>query len=367
MQMNVCADLGASELKVIYQLEKNRPCGICLLPNVLEVSSGQVNIYSQTKMPISENIAWLKLRSNAAEVMAVDQLAENIFSISNHQQLKINSADWRILAIIGKIITIEQEKFSTSLDEVNFKLNLIVLLPYGEFNKKEIRLFRTELKKKLRKFYHNDIKRVVDLENVKVLPEGVGSLMCCPNRRRMIIIMLGHRNTSYLYFENDKFINGKSVQLGFYSLVKAFCDKTSGQEENHLTTMALWKSRLNLNELRKISKTQRPEFQVAELQTLTTAFNESKKELWTKIKQWLLKELDTLEFDTMQFTGGVAEFLRPLIVKDEPFKHLPLEFAGNQYSETVKESLNFPGLRDEKIEELTLRLVDCYGAFTGVF
>ena len=69
----------------------------------------------------------------------------------------------------------------------------------------------------------------------------------------------------------------------------------------------------------------------------------------------------------MQFTGGVAEFLQPLIFEDKEFRNLPIEFAGSQYQETVKKSLTFPGLREEKIDELSLRLVDCYGVFSGVF
>ena len=122
-----------------------------------------------------------------------------------------------------------------------------------------------------------------------------------------------------------------------------------------------------MNELYRISKTDRPEYQDIELQTLKQAFIDGRAELWGKIKVWLLKELETIEFDKMQFTGGVAEFLQPLIFEDKEFRNLPIEFAGSQYQETVKKSLTFPGLREEKIDELSLRLVDCYGVFSGVF
>ena len=375
MQINVCADLGASELKVIYQIGEKRPCGISLLPNILEVDSSAVNIYRQQQMSVSENIAWLKLNKGDTKVIAVDQLAENIFSLSNHRKLKINLADWRVLGIIGKIITIEREKVLTYPEEIT--LNLTVLLPFGESSsdatedsiKKEIKVFKRELKKKLKRFYHNEQKRVVNLENIKILPEGVGSLMCSSNQESTstIVIMLGHRNTSYLYFNGDKFVNGETTILGFHSFVKEFCSKTSGQEENNLTTTTLWKSRLDLNELYRMSKTDRPEYQAIELQTLKQAFIDGRAELWGKIKVWLLKELETMEFDKMQFTGGVAEFLQPLILEDKDFSNLPIEFAGSQYQETVKKSLRFPGLREEKIDELSLRLVDCYGVFSGVF
>ncbi|MGB5769048.1 MAG: hypothetical protein WBM32_04145, partial [Crocosphaera sp.] len=184
---------------------------------------------------------------------------------------------------------------------------------------------------------------------------------------KTIVIMLGHRNTSYLYFNGDKFIGGDTTILGFHSFVKDFCSKTSGQEENNLTTTTLWKSRLDLNELYRISKTERPEYQAIELQTFKQAFLDGRQELWAKIKSWLLKELETIEFDRMQFTGGVAEFLQPLILEDENFSKLPIEFAGSQYQETVKKSLIFPGLRDEQIDELSLRLIDGFGVFSGVF
>ncbi len=375
MQMNVCADLGASELKVIYQIGNKQPCGMSLLPNILEVDSSLVSMYRQQQMSISEDIAWLKLKKSDTKVIAVDQLAENIFSLSNYKQLKINLADWRVLAIIGKIITIELEKLLAYPEEIS--LNLTVLLPFGESSgdsdedsmKQDIKFFKRELKKKLKSFYHNDKKRIVKLENIRILPEGVGSLMCSPNHNitSTIVIMLGHRNTSYLYFNGDKFVNGDTTILGFHSFVKEFCSKTSGQEKNNLTTTTLWKSRLDLNELYRISKTDRLEYQAIELQTLKQAFLDGRAELWGKIKGWLLKELETIEFDKMQFTGGVAEFLQPLILEDEYFSNLPIEFAGSQYQETVKKSLTFPGLREEKINELSLRLVDCYGVFSGVF
>ena len=305
--------------------------------------------------------------------MVVDQLAEKIFSLSDYKQLKINLADWRVLAIIGKIITIELQKVLAYPEEII--LNLTVLLPFrecsgnstGDSIKEEIKLFKKEIKKKLKRFYHNEQKQVVKLEKLKILPEGVGSLMCSPNEDRTIVIMLGHRNISYLYFNGDKFVSGDTTILGFHSFVKEFCSKTSGQEENNLTTTTLWKSRLNLNELYRISKTNRPQYQATELQTLKQAFLDGRVELWAKIKVWLLKELKTIEFDRLQFTGGVSEFLQPLIKEDEIFSKLPIEFAGSQYQETVKNSLTFPGLRKEKIDELSLRLVDCYGVFSGVF
>ncbi|MGB5593839.1 MAG: hypothetical protein WBM62_07390, partial [Crocosphaera sp.] len=292
MQMNVCADLGASELKVIYQIGDKQPCGMSLLPNILEVDSSRVSMYRQQQMSISENIAWLKLKKSDTKVIAVDQLAENIFSLSNHKQLKINSADWRVLAIIGKIITIELEKVLANPEEIT--LNLTVLLPFGECSgdstgesiKEEIKAFKRELKKKLKRFYHNDLKRVVNLENIKILPEGIGSLMCSSiqEHTKTIVIMLGHRNTSYLYFNGDKFIGGDTTILGFHSFMKEFCSKTSGQEENNLTTTTLWKSRLDLNELYRISKTERPEYQAIELQTFKQAFLDGRQELWAKIK-----------------------------------------------------------------------------------
>jgi hypothetical protein len=375
MQMNVCADLGASELKVIYQIGDKQPCGMSLLPNILEVDSSLVSMYRQQQMSISEDIAWLKLNKRDTKVIVVDQLAENIFSLRNHRKLKINLADWRVLAIIGKIIAIELEKVLANPEEIT--LNLTVLLPFrecsgnstGDSIKEEIKAFKRDIKKKLKRFYHNEQKRVVKLENIKILPEGVGSLMCFPNHNitSTIVVMLGHRNTSYLYFNGDKFVNGDTTILGFHSFVKEFCRKTSGQEENNLTTTTLWKSRLDLNELYRISKTDRPEYQAIELKTLKQAFLNGRAELWAKIKVWLLKELETIEFDKMQFTGGVAEFLQPLILEDEHFSNLPIEFAGSQYQETVKKSLTFPGLREEKINELSLRLVDCYGVFSGVF
>ncbi len=376
MQMKVCADLGASELKVVYQIGENQPCGMSLLPNVLEIDTSAVSMYRQQTLSISSDIAWLKLKKSDPKVRIVDQLAENIFSLSDYEQLKINSADWRILAIIGKIITIELEKVLVYPEEII--LNLTVLLPFKESSgdgtedrmKQEVKVFKRKLKKQLKNFYHNDKKRVVNLENIEIFPEGVGSLMCSPNQEystSTIVIMLGHRNTSYLYFNGDKFVDGNTKILGFHSFVKEFCRQTSGQEENNLTTTTLWKSRLDINELSRISMTNRREYQDTELQTLKQAFLDGRLELWAKIKAWLLKELKTIEFDRMQFTGGVAEFLQPLIKEDEIFSKLPIEFAGSQYQEIVKNSLTFPGLRKEKIDELSLRLVDCYGIFSGVF
>lgn len=356
--IDVYGDLGASQLKGIYELKGKKPCGLSLFPNVLEVNSSVVDSYRHPLLPISEDFAWLALKSNAEKVMVVDQLAEKIFSCINHHQLKVNSAHWRILAMLGKIIALEDLLTNNPID-----LNLTVLLPFGEFKQDDIRVFKSDLSKKLKKFYHNDKKIEVNLQKIKVLPEGIGSLMCSSNRDRIVVVMLGHRNTSYLIFENDKFIDGKSIQLGFSLLVEEFCQKTSGQEDNHLTTVTLWKSRLNNNQLKRISKTTRPELQSHELKTLQKAFEQTTEELWSKIKQWLIKELEETEFDLMQFTGGVAEFLKPLIKKDEKFGHLPLEFAGEQYQEKIKNSLEFPGLREENIEELSGRLVDCYGAF----
>lgn len=357
MSNTLCIDLGASCIKAIYQLDSQpNPCAVTLLPNLVEVDGKSLETYRA--LSTSPNIAWLSNKARPEKVMVVDELAQNYFICENYQKLKIEEGWYRIAATIGKILSIED---IFPVDEP-IPLKLSILLPFGEFNEDTIKEFTKDLKKKLAKFYYKGSKVAIAVEAIQFYPEGLGSLyldkQSIRDNKRQIIVMLGHRNCSYLVFEGTNFIKGNSTQLGFHTLVRDFCLKTPAQEEKPKTTAILWSSSQNPKALRRLCKSQNPNLQETELTTLKSAFEGSCKDIWQNIKDWLLKEISDVDFDCLKISGGVAEFFK-CYIENEPMFSKDVELIGCKYKEVIQKAVNQPG---QPLDDITaIRLLDCYG------
>ncbi|WP_013334836.1 ParM/StbA family protein [Gloeothece verrucosa] len=367
LKNKICIDLGSSEIKTIYQLGNNHPTAITLLPNIGQISESRLNHHrslNQT-LKLSEDISWITTTKKASTAIATDSLAYEFYEITNLNKLKTDEGCYRIAATIGKMFLLEGV---TPYE--NFPLSITLLLPYNEFKKEKIQAFKIVLKKILKKYYYRDNKITIEPKEIKVYPEGLGILTLrnqssqLENGKKTIIIMIGHRNTSYLIFEGIKYESGKTINLGFHSFLEMFCKKSVGQEENRETVLALWKARENPNYLTKIVKSQIQENRENELAVLTKNFHNLRKELWSNINEWLKKELNNFEYHELLFAGGTSEFLQPYINEEFKMKTIKPRLMTKSLAQDIEKFLI---LKTEKKEDLLMRLADCYGLFQEVY
>ncbi len=360
----VCIDLGASEIKCIFQLQgQSHPKAITLSPNVVEIESTMLDNYReiQKNMKLSSDLNWITSKKSSEIVWVTDSLAEEFYPVPDFNKPKVDDGIYRIAATLGKIITFESLS-SSPKEPLEFELT--ILIPYGEYNPEQNAQFTKKLNSFLKRYYFLDRPISVALKpSLKIYPEGLGGLLLDKSEKTELIIMLGHRNSSYLIFKNLNFTKGKSILLGFHTLLKYFCEKAIGQEENKTTLLTLWEARNEEHNLRMLIKSQNKDYASNEYKKILTAYENSQKQLWLSLREWLKKELKDIHFDTLKFMGGTSEFLKSIILNDNLFKHINPIFVGETYQERLLKEIIFSQGIQDKSQDNALRFIDCYGVF----
>ncbi len=361
----VSIDLGASEIKCIYQLQgQSTPTAMTLSPNVIEVESSMVDEYRaiQKNIKLSSDISWLAPKKNAEKIWITDGLAEEFYPVPDFTKPKVDEGIHRIAATLGKIATGEE---ISSTPSSPIELELTILVPIKEYDPQQNAQFAKKLKSFLRRYYFLDRPLSIILKpSLKIYPEGLGGLLLDnKNETTELIIMLGHRNSSYLIFKNVAYTKGNSTILGFHTLLKYFCEKAIGQEENKATLLTLWSARNDVNQLKRLIKSHDDDYANNEHQRILAAYENSRSQLWLSIREWLKKELKELQFDNLNFMGGTSEFLKPLILNDNLFKNINPRFLGEIHQEKLLDNIRFLGGIQEDSQDNALRFVDVYGVF----
>ena len=144
----LCVDPGASQTKIIYQLQnETNPNYLLMSPNVEPISQSNIDFYFASQgwvgSPAPIEQAWLQVDD---EIFVVGDFANRFDPEDRLQELKYENALYKVLAAIGVIR--EQHKLNK---KKKLSVELAVLLPANEYNDRH--RFKTRLGRLMSDFY----------------------------------------------------------------------------------------------------------------------------------------------------------------------------------------------------------------------
>ena len=327
-----------------------------------------------------EDNAWLQWDNSAC--FLVGRLAREYRASTSIKLLKYESMLPKILALIGAIA--EREKLSHFI-----KLELAILLPYGEFsNRLDL---EKELQKSLGQFKFQGSEYRVELQRSGFFPEGFGIFSSRAQNKSpeliqaeiSAILMFGYRNTSLLLFqEGSVSLDGSgSTELGFYNFSDLLIQQTSGLTRdaiqsaiytrierviNRKTALGEDKSVTNLAVEDLVRARDRHRAEV-EKRRLKTAVANARKDYWQLLTAWLDEVLPSQRhLDRLIYTGGTSGFFEQELQSYLSKKYSKIGVGSTDEMEQELLSvlgLSELGLKKFEQEQLSLRFADAWGIF----
>lgn len=339
----LCIDPGASQTKIVYQLDQEKsPHYMLMPPDVEAVSRNTLNAYMDLKgwvgCPSSTQEVWLQVGD---EFFVVGEFASEFDPEDRLQELKYENALYKVLAAIAII----KEKHSLN-DKKKLSVKLALLLPANEYSDRQ--RVEDQLNSLLRDYRCKGVAIKVKLESFLCRPEGSGLTLIAINSRgfnwlqenKLGVLMFGHRNISAMYFKNGQLKTVESPLIGFSVFLDEIVNLKSGLERNQLasaifdsldtaknTIFAYYHDR----DLKpdRIHCTKHPSWRdFAAIQNLTQAKNHSLRQqeldsivmaietvtihYWSRVTKWL-NRFFTESLDAVIVSGGAARFLQPEI------------------------------------------------------
>ena len=212
-------------------------------------------------------------------------------------------------------------------------------------------------------------------------------------KQRLAILLVGHRNTSALYFENGQFMQGDSPLYGFSQLIDLIVERCTILDKHQLL-MALVKA---MQTARKDYETKRrnelssfrtrdikmeypnwkqtkaiqglvsvrnAELRDAEITALVDAIQSALDDYWHKLLTWSQRVLPQ-DLDELVISGGAARFLQPKFERQFDKSSRTSDFTGNvvwdaELREPMEKAFKRKALQDDL---MVPRFADAYGLF----
>ena len=229
-------DSGASLTKALYQTQGDELRLLLMEPEVLVLPYESIDEYRSGRLGLTspENDAWVQFSKKENRCYAVGYLARGFHALPRLDLLKYEYSLYKIMAAIGTI-------WEKSNLPNNFSVGIAAALPVDEYANRD--QLQTQLRRGLKSYYFRDQHLRVDLEMFECLPEGGGVALSLIGthgwdwltRRTLVVLMLGHRDTSCLVFERGVMKPGAVAKLGFYRLIDKVISRTAGQTQESLT------------------------------------------------------------------------------------------------------------------------------------
>lgn len=381
-KLTLICDPGTSLSKVLYRVgRKGQLKHLTMSSEILKLDGGLVtNFNKSSEFGKPEDNAWLQTDEHSCYL--VGRLAREYRASTSIRSLKYESIVPKIIAIVGAIAL--KEKLSKTL-----KLDLAVLLPYGEISNSPV--MEKELRSEVQEFEFQGETYQVDLQKYRFSPEGLGiasHLFKSKPRdsvqsQTLAVLMFGYRNTSLLLFKDGTLSVDRSetTNLGFYNFSDRIIKQTSGLSRediqsaiytcsenfiNHQTALGEERTvtTLLVEELVKSRDKQRAE---AEKKSIKTAIANSRKEYWQLIEAWLNEVLPTQKhLNELIYTGGTSGFFRQELSDYLLDKYSDIEVSSTEKMERELQSelnLSEAGLERFEQQQLPLRFADAWGLF----
>lgn len=415
----VSVDVGSSGTKVIYQFKGwSKPQFLMMSPHLEQINKSDFLRYQQGQLwngiPLPEHEAFLEWQN---QIFVVGDFALVFADIDRIKERKYENALYKVLAAIGVIL--EKHEVSPTKNGKGGKANVVVhlafLLPWNEYN--DYSRFHAQLQKMLAEFkFRGQAWNVQLSEHFLCRPEGAGLLAIYTKRngvsglqhRKVAVLMLGHRNTTLLYFEQGVRKFADSPQLGFSLFLDMVCSRVSGIGRDQLAAaifVGLYEARMevygqqyqkyglpsctvhpqwiNLKAIQGLAAAKDASLRAREIQDIAAAISVATSNYWFRLQQWLQLNLPEWVNDVI-VGGGAAAFLEPEL--ETFFNCAPDAGTGNtlvkgkrapgyKHKDTSKRLSNlvwmdnitrqiqstfFIGYGDGE-QELPFRLVDCFG------
>lgn len=417
----VSVDVGSSGTKVIYQFKGwSKPQFFMMSPHVEQIKKSDFQRYQQGQLwngiPLPEHEAFLEWQN---QIFVVGDFALVFAEIDRIKERKYENALYKVLAALGVIL--EKQQLGTSKNgngkagKPNVVVHLAFLLPWNEYN--DYPRFHAQLQKMLADFkFRGQAWNVQLSQHFLCRPEGAGLLAIQTKRngvawlqhRKVAVLMLGHRNTTLLYFEQGVRKFAESPQLGFSLFLDMVCSSVSGISRDSLakaifrglsegqmqvygqdyhyygqpssTVHPQW---INLKAIQGLASAKDASLRAQEIQDIAAAIVLATGNYWFRLQQWLQMNLPEWVNDVI-VGGGAAAFLEPEL--ETFFNCAPDAGTGNtlvkgkrapgyKHKDTSKRLSNLLWMDDitrqiqstffighgDGEQELPFRLVDCFG------
>jgi len=287
----IAIDPGGSLTKVVLSLEGQHHYFL-MSPEIAKLPRSIVEAKLHQTIGLElypQETAWVQTLDDEEDCYVIGSLAQQFLGINTIQKLKYESGVYKALAAIG--CAMQQHP----IDEKNLQLVISFALPYGEFHN------RYQLEEKIRKTVKNFIFRGrryrLKVQEFQCRPEGSG-LFFWQVRQKGVpwigsnsvdILMLGHRNVSYLRFSRGQMQQGATGDLGIYQLIKRVMDKAPGQNEARLLPILCSDRELTpqAGVVQDALQSESPENRMNEAKMLIQAVESTYIEYWRSLDQWL--------------------------------------------------------------------------------
>jgi hypothetical protein len=264
----------------------------------------------------------------------------------------------KILAILGYLVSCEIQTTEKVL------VNLGLLLPFDEYEDRKLltpwlkQIIGGMNDESVLGFEFNGTRiSNLRLKTLDFKPEGYGIYRSFTGER-VAVLVVGHSDSSWLYFNNGKLIGERSRTFpgtGMHDFMKTL-NFPIGYELKTAEYLVKAGKNLNSNVLAHLTQTKSS----FEIEVLQQAILEAKSQYWSDRREQF-SSLDVSELSQIPTTGGTANFFASELEQlfQELFevrlhwcKRLMLEF--------------FERFKIERKSDLLHRFADCYGYFKGL-
>jgi hypothetical protein len=325
----------------------------------------QMKLSSRGNVGITNGInsAYLKYLKRDSAVYVVGQLANQFSAEVDLSQSKYELGIPKFLAAIGAIL--EQEG---CILEEPIEVLPLALLPYGEFVNQQD--FVSGLKDAGSRYYFRGQKICLSFPRMSVMPEGAGFFLQVESekgeqwlmqREAVCVLMLGHRNASFLTFrygQLDQRQSGTS-EWGFVRLVDRVVEYSSGQSRQRLTR-DIYELGDEISAghpiIRSLTRTREDRNIKSEAEQIAEAISLGREEYWNSLKRWL-NDVAPRRINSLIIAGGGAFYLRREISRHLGWANLDWRIADS----------NNTLLKGHPDTSLQHRIGDVYSLFDAYF
>ena len=318
-EVRLALDAGLSGTKCVYSVNGGEPKFLLLPPEVIELPRVSIEFrsdsFSSSGFSTPENNAWIAFQKKSKSVFAVGFLARQFMAEAQLEVLKYEEGVYKVLCALGVILQKE------NLQNEEVRLRLHVLLPFGEFQNRQV--YEGNLRRGLKRYFFRGRPVQVALSNFLCSPEGGGAIWSLISRHgkawfetcdNTTVLMFGHRNTSALIF-SQKTLDLKqssTTNLGFSTLLDKFVELTSGQDKHSLakTIYEIGSDISSKNKmLRTLIRSRERKNIEAEATMLADSLKIAREEYWILLNRWLFSAIPE-RVDHVVVTGGAGHYLR---------------------------------------------------------
>lgn len=418
LDLAVSIDVGGSGTKIIYKFSSwEKPRFFLMSPEVEQISKTDFQRYQDNQVwngiPRPEHQAYLEWNDN---IFIIGEFAREFAAVDRIHERKYENALYKVLAAVGVIL--ERYKVASKKPKtknVKIFLDLAFLLPWNEYN--DHKRFFSQLQEMFKTFqFRGQTWDVILTENFVCRPEGAGLLAVYTKikgvewfqNNQIALLMLGHRNTTLLYFDRGIRKSADSPLLGFSTLLDDVCSRVSGIGRDQLaqaisdslyegrnqvyvydssspyTRRPTWKE---LNSFQRLAAARDESLRQREIEDLVQALIAARMNYWLRLSKWLDKNLPSMPAQVI-IGGGAAFFIQPEL--EDYFNCVPCstrdkELVKGEYAPAFEPKRTYAnevpkpcavmnwlpeisekigqtfGIGDGQDRELVFRLIDCFG------